>query len=78
MPCLSCGSSNEAEIVAEMVLHLGGLTNIDNPGVWVFPKLVTCLDCGFAWFSVPKTELVSLVAATPTCERLTMAADWTT
>jgi hypothetical protein len=57
-----------------MVIHLGGLTNIDNPGVWVFPKLVTCLDCGIVRFNVSKSELASLVGGPPTKIR-TMAAD---
>jgi hypothetical protein len=74
MACLLCGSSNEAEFSAEMVIHVGGLTNIDNPGVWVFPKLVTCLDCGIVRFNVSKTELASLVGGTPTNKRQTMAA----
>jgi len=73
MPCLLCGSTNEKEFGAEMVIHLGGLANIDNPGVWVFPKLITCLDCGIVRFNVSKTELASLAASRP-CEQLTMAA----
>jgi hypothetical protein len=74
MACLLCGSSNEAEFAAEMVIHVGGLTNIDNPGVWVFPKLVTCLDCGIVRFSVSKTELASLAGGASTNQRQTMAA----
>jgi hypothetical protein len=74
MACLLCGSSNEAEFASEMVVHLGGLTNIDNPSVWVFPKLVTCLDCGIVRFKVSKTELASLVGDTPPMGRLTMTA----
>lgn len=74
MACLLCGSNNEAEFASEMVIHLGGLTNIDNPDVWVFPKLVTCLDCGIVRFNVSKTELASLVGDTPPMGRLTMTA----
>ena len=74
MACLLCGSSKEAEFGAEMVMHLGGLTNIDNPGVWVFPKLVTCLDCGIVRFNISKSDLASLVGGAPRNERLTMAA----
>jgi|HubBroStandDraft_1064217.scaffolds.fasta_scaffold38670_3 hypothetical protein len=73
MACLSCGSKNEAEFAAEIIIHLGGLANIDNPGVWVFPKLLTCLDCGLVRFNVSKPELASLVA-TPPKGRLTTAA----
>ncbi len=74
MACLLCGSSNEAEFAAEMVIHLGGLTNLDCPGVWVFPKLVTCLDCGIVRFNVSKTELASLTTGSPPKGRMTMAA----
>jgi hypothetical protein len=74
MACLLCGSANEKQFAAEMVIHLGDLTNIDNPGVWVFPKIVTCLDCGIVRFNVSKTELASLVGGAPRNERLTMAA----
>jgi hypothetical protein len=68
------GRLNEKEFAAEMVIHLGGPTNIDNPGIWVFPKLVTCLDCGVVRFFVSKTELASLVAGTPRIESVRMAA----
>ena len=74
MACLLCGSTHEKEFAAEMVIHVGGLTNIDNPGVWVFPKLVTCLDCGIVRFNVSKTELASLDGGAPRNERLPMAA----
>jgi hypothetical protein len=65
MACLLCGSSNEAQFPAEIVIHLVGLANIDVPGIWVFPNLATCLDCGTARFNVSKTELASLAAGTP-------------
>ena len=47
MSCLSCGSKKQAEFPAEMLIHFRGLKNLDKPGVWVFPKLLVCLDCGF-------------------------------
>jgi hypothetical protein len=34
--------------------------NLNKPGVWVFPKVVVCLDCGCSWFTVPETELALL------------------
>jgi hypothetical protein len=74
MACLLCGSTHEKEFAAEMVIHLGGLTNIDNPGVRVFSKLVTCLDCGIVRFNISKSDLASLVGGAPRNERLTMAA----
>jgi hypothetical protein len=64
MSCLSCGSKKQAEFTAEMIIHFIGLKNLDNPGVWLFPELFVCLDCGFARFSVPETELASLADGT--------------
>jgi len=58
--CLSCASGNQAEFTTEMIIHFSGLKNIDKPGVWVFPKVSVCLDCGFSRFSTPKTELALL------------------
>jgi hypothetical protein len=48
MPCKSCGSANQDKFSGEMGIHFPGLENIDRPVVWVFPKLVVCLDRGNA------------------------------
>jgi hypothetical protein len=64
MSCLSCGSEKQAEFPAEMLVHLEGLKNLDKPGVWLFPKLLVCLDCGLLLSTVPAPELASLAAAT--------------
>jgi hypothetical protein len=60
MSCQLCGSGNEAELTAEMIVHFSGLKNLDKPGVWVFPKLLVCLDCGCSYFTVPQRELTSI------------------
>jgi hypothetical protein len=60
MSCLLCGSGNQAELTAEMVIHFSGLKNLDKPGVWIFPKLLVCLDCGCSHFTVPERELASI------------------
>ena len=57
MYCGLCHSGNQAEFTAEMIIHFSGLRYIDNPGVWAFPKVSVCLDCGVAQFSLPETEL---------------------
>lgn len=57
MACTLCQSSNQAEFTAEVMVHFNGIGNIDNPGVLVCPKVSVCLDCGFAGFAVPETEL---------------------
>jgi hypothetical protein len=61
MPCPSCRSVKEAELTAEMLIHFPGLKNLDKPAVWLFPKLLVCLDCGFSRFTVPGKELASVV-----------------
>jgi hypothetical protein len=58
--CPTCRSANLADLSAEMIIHFRGLKHLDNPGVWLFPKLLVCLDCGVSWFTVPETELASL------------------
>jgi hypothetical protein len=40
-----------------MIIHFAGLKNLDNPGVWAFPNLLICLDCGFSSFTAPHAEL---------------------
>jgi len=36
---------------------LGGLESLNKPLVWVFPKVVVCLDCGAAQFTIPDAEV---------------------
>jgi hypothetical protein len=43
-----------------MNLHFPGEEGLTKPTVWLFPKVVICLDCGFAEFSVSQTELPQL------------------
>ena len=73
MSCLKCGLDNQMEFSAEMMVHLGGIKNLDNSGVVLFPKILVCVSCGFSQFTVPKTELAFLTA-TPPSQQLTMAA----
>jgi hypothetical protein len=55
--CPSCVSSNQAEFSSEMLIHLSGLTNIDKPALWLFPKLLVCLDCGFFASDCPSSRV---------------------
>jgi len=66
MSCLSCASDNLAEFAAEVNVHFLGLKNLDKPSVFIFPKLLVCLDCGFSWFATPETELALLARGTST------------
>jgi hypothetical protein len=74
MSCLSCASGHQAEFSAEMIVHVGGPKNLDNPGTWIFTKLSICLDCGCARFTVPEIELALLAAGAPKSERPAQAA----
>lgn len=62
------------EFSAEMLVHLGGLKNLNKSGVCVFPKVLVCLDCGFSQFTVPQADLALLASDSRNTERLTMAA----
>jgi hypothetical protein len=72
MSCQLCGSGSLAERTAEMVIHFSGLKDLDNPGVWVFSKVLVCLDCGSSHFTVPKTELASVAKNTREDESSTL------
>jgi len=56
-PCKSCRSDNRFAFNGEVAIHYPGLNGLDKPIVWVFPKLLVCLHCGFTEFSIPETEL---------------------
>ncbi len=60
MSCKSCKSENQSNFNGEIATHFPGLKGLDKPIVWVFPKLVVCLDCGFTEFAIPETELRQL------------------
>jgi hypothetical protein len=64
MVCVSCHSYKQVELTAEMLIHFPGFKNLEMPGVWLFPELAVCLDCGFSWFIVPETELPSIASGT--------------
>jgi hypothetical protein len=70
MSCMLCASGKEAEFNGEINIHFPGLKNLDKPTVWVFPKILVCLDCGFSRFTVPQTELALLARGTGTGEAL--------
>ena len=61
--CKSCGKNNQSEFSSEVCIHFAGVQNLSKPAVFVFPKLLICLDCGFTEFPIAETEL-RLVAQT--------------
>ena len=60
MNCTECHSNNRAELNTEMIMHLSGMQNIENPGVLAVLTVSLCLDCGFSTFTVPETVLLVL------------------
>jgi hypothetical protein len=72
MFCVMCGSGNQMKFLAEVLVHFAGLKNLDKPGVFLFPDLLVCLDCGSSQFSVPpEKELALLASRAPISERST-------
>ncbi|HEY2544977.1 MAG TPA: hypothetical protein VGI46_02830 [Candidatus Acidoferrum sp.] len=61
--CALCGSLNQRRFTGEIAIHFPGLKGIDKPIVWVFPDILTCLDCGASVFAVPEAELRVLAEA---------------
>lgn len=57
MKCKSCSSENQGKFVSEINVHFTGLENLDKPSVFVFPRLLVCMDCGFAEFAMTANEL---------------------
>jgi hypothetical protein len=57
MACQKCSSENQSTFNGEVAIHFSGLKGLDQPIVWVFPKLAVCLECGFTEFVVPEREL---------------------
>jgi hypothetical protein len=60
MAC-KCSSDHQSTFSMEMNIHFPGREGLDKPTVWVFPKVLVCLDCGFAEFAIPKNDLHALV-----------------
>ena len=59
--CTSCQSKDQRTLNGEIAIHFPGLDGLEKPIVWVFPKLLVCLNCGFTEFVVPAVELRQLV-----------------
>jgi hypothetical protein len=61
MACKQCSSDHQSTFSTEVNIHFPGREGLDKPTVWVFPKVLVCLDCGLAEFVFPKNELHALV-----------------
>jgi hypothetical protein len=60
MACVSCGSEEQTEFSAEMIIHFPGRKGLDQPVIPVFPKLAICFHCGSTLFAIPEAELRQL------------------
>jgi len=56
----TCGHNNQRQFPAEINIHFPGMEGLDKPSVWVFPRLLVCLDCGFTHFQTAETQLRQL------------------
>jgi len=65
MSCKSCQSENQRTLNGEIAIHFPGLDGLEKPIVWVFPKLVACLQCGLTEFTIPESELRVLTQNAP-------------
>jgi hypothetical protein len=57
MKCKSCTSANQRSFNSEINVHFLGLQNLREPSVFVFPKLLVCMDCGFTEFAIQEADL---------------------
>ena len=64
MSCKSCLSEHQSNLNGEIAIHFPGLKGLEKPIVWMFPKLLVCLECGFTEFTVPERELGVIVKGT--------------
>jgi hypothetical protein len=58
--CPSCASDNKRTLNGETALHFPGFKGLDKPIVWSFPRILVCLNCGFAEFALEDAALKSL------------------
>jgi hypothetical protein len=56
MLCPSCHSGKIREYKAEINVHFPGIKGLNIPTVWVFPRVLACLDCGQAQLTIPEAE----------------------
>ena len=63
MSCKRCAADEQKNFNGELAIHFPGLEGLDRPIVWVFPKLLVCLQCGFGEFEVPDEQKEQLKSA---------------
>jgi hypothetical protein len=58
--CRVCNTVTQTEFPAEISIHFPGYANLTKPTVWLFPRLLVCLHCGFTEFRVEDKDLQKL------------------
>lgn len=60
MKCPACASDNLGGFSAEVHIHFPHRENLDKPGVFLFPRVFVCLNCGLSSFTATESELREL------------------
>jgi len=61
MSCTRCLSLHQTELNSEINLHVRGLPNLGESGIFVFPRVLVCLDCGLSQFIIEERELAEIM-----------------
>jgi hypothetical protein len=60
MVCQTCHSADTREYTAEINIHFPGMEGLNIPTLLIFPRLLVCLSCGLAQFTIPDAERKAL------------------
>jgi hypothetical protein len=60
MTCPLCGSDNQKEFSTEIHIHFRFRKNLGKPGIFLAPKVLVCLNCGFSSLTIPEADLKEL------------------
>ena len=63
--CRRCNCDKRHTLSAEIAVHL---PNLGTPHVFLFPKLLVCVNCGFTEFVMSERELRSVIEGLATPE----------
>ena len=60
MACKACKSENLQKLDGELTASPPNLKDVKAPPLYLCATVLACLDCGFAEFHIPTSELQSL------------------
>jgi hypothetical protein len=58
MRCVACQSDRQNDFPSEIALRFSGREDLEKQHVFLYPKVVVCLDCGWSGFAVTEAELL--------------------